>query len=309
MNKSMKAMNTTNNELYTAMQWIEGGCFLMGSDNYYPEERPTRMEDVPGFWIDITPVTNAQFAHFVHETGYVTLAERAPTAEDYPDADPDLLVPGSLVFRPAQPGEHPRHYTDWWFYVPGACWKCPDGVNSLTMEDNNKPVVQVCWEDAMAYALWVGKELPREVEWEYAARGGLHNQPYAWGSEFQPEGNIMANTWQGIFPFPGEVTHTHFYGTSPVGTFPANGYGLFDMIGNVWEWTSDEWQSNHQEQKRSCCMSSSHLVERKKVVKGGSHLCAPNYCQRYRPAARQAQTIDSATTHIGFRCIIRPQPE
>lgn len=295
---------------YDNMCWINPGEFHMGSSSHYPEERPVRLEKVGGFWIDIAPVTNKQFAHFVADTGYITTAEKQPTAEAFPDADPALLVPGSLVFRSPEPGASPRHFSDWWFYVPGAFWRRPDGENVLTPADDNKPVVQICWDDAMAYARWAGKTLPTEAEWEFAARGGLEGLPFAWGDEFQPGGKILANTWQGNFPFKGAAGANHHYGTSAVGSFPANGYGLFDMIGNVWEWTCDEWQPDHSVQKRSCCMakkpvSAGHIQQ--KVLKGGSHLCAPNYCQRYRPAARHAQTTDSATTHIGFRCIIRPE--
>lgn len=294
---------------YDNMRWINDGEFNMGSNVHYPEERPVRPKHVHGFWIDITPVTNKQFAQFINDTGYVTTAEKKPAAEDFPDADPALLVPGSLVFQSPAAGSRPRHFSEWWFYVPNASWRCPDGKKPLMPEDDNKPVVQVCWDDAMAYAKWAGKSLPTEAEWEFAARGGLNDMPYAWGKEFQPGGKIMANTWQGNFPFPGEPGPDNYYGTSPVGSFPPNSYGLFDMIGNVWEWTSDEWQPDHSMQKRSCCMAAAHHNTGKiqqRVLKGGSHLCAPNYCQRYRPAARHAQTTDSATTHIGFRCIIRP---
>ncbi|PIJ50343.1 hypothetical protein BL250_12620 [Erwinia sp. OLTSP20] len=286
------------------MQWIEGGEFQMGSEQHYPEERPRQIKQVNGFWMDVTPVTNRQFAEFVSATGYLTEAEKKPCAADFPDVDPALLVPGALVFRSPAAGSQPRDYRDWWFYVAGACWHRPDGIQSLTPDDADKPVVQVAWQDALAYARWAGKTLPTEAEWEYAARGGHDGLPYAWGNEFQPEGKLMANTWQGNFPFSGQPGQGRYFATSPVAAFPANDYGLYDMIGNVWEWTLDTWQPDHSAPARTCCLATRPTgVERQKVVKGGSYLCAPNYCRRYRPAARHPQTTDSATSHIGFRCI------
>lgn len=288
------------------MQWIAGGEFLMGSDDFYPEERPVRRVKVEGFWLDIMPVTNRDFSKFVTETGYITLAERIPSAEDYPDVDTGCLVAGSMVFRSPAKSVQPSHYSDWWVYVPGACWHRPDGINSLTHIDALLPVVQIAFADALAYARWAGKRLPCESEWEFAACGGSLPAPYAWGADFMPNGRKMANTWHGLFPFAGDAGPDNYFSTSPVGAFPANSFGLHDMIGNVWEWTADSWMPGHPKSQRSCCSAEVEQktdgVDVRKILKGGSHLCAPNYCQRYRPAARQGQSVDGATTHIGFRC-------
>ena len=286
------------------MRWIGGGVFDMGSEEFYPEERPVRSVKVEGFWMDVTPVTNGEFKKFVNETGYITVAERVPLPEDYPGVESELLIPGSLVFRSPSADSIVHGPDDWWFYVPGACWHKPDGVLALQPDDVYKPVVQVCYEDALAFATWNGKRLPTESEWEFAARGGMQNKDYAWGDTFLPGGRILANTWEGNFPFKDDMKTSAFYGTSPVGTFPANPYGLFDMIGNVWEWTSDQWMLNYATSQKKCCLSETNKKKmfEKKVLKGGSHLCASNYCHRYRPAARIAQMTDSATSHIGFRC-------
>jgi formylglycine-generating enzyme required for sulfatase activity len=288
------------------MIWIAGGRFLMGSTAFYREERPVRPETVRGFWLDRYPVTNASFRRFVDATGYVTLCERPPDPAMYPEADPALLVPGSAVFR-KPPG--PVSLCDsraWWEYVPGANWRCPLGPASSIDGCDNHPVVHVAYEDACAYAAWSGKELPTESEWEFAARGGLDGATYAWGEEPAPQGRAMANTWQGRFPWE-NLKGDGYESTSPVDAFPANGYGLYDMIGNVWEWTASAFTANSVEgPKKSCCLPSEapgHLVRR--VVKGGSHLCAPNYCLRYRPAARQGEAVDTSTCHIGFRCVLR----
>jgi formylglycine-generating enzyme required for sulfatase activity len=274
------------------MTWIEGGSFLMGSEDFYPEEAPVRRVAVAGFWIDTAPVTVAQFRRFVRATGHVTLAERAPDAADYPDADPALLVPGSLVFRPTRGPVPLDDWTRWWAYVPGACWERPEGPGGDTYTRARHPVVHVGYEDALAYAAWAGADLPTEAEWEYAARGGLEGATYAWGDAPHP---AMANTWQGDFPWRG------YRGTSPVGAHPPNGYGLHDMTGNVWEWTSDTFDA----EAAACHGDGAGHIPRR-VIKGGSHLCAPSYCLRYRPAARQGETIDSSTSHLGFRCVIRP---
>ncbi len=250
-------------------------------------------------------MTNRAFARFVEATGCVTLAERQPDPSLYRDADPALLVPGSLVFRkPAGPVDL-RDYRAWWEYVPGADWRHPEGVGSSIAELGDHPVVHVGYDDACAYAAWVGKTLPTEPEWEFAARGGLEGAPYAWGCEEMPNGRCMANTWQGRFLWE-NLAEDGYEGTSPIDAFPANGYGLHDMIGNVWEWTSSP-VTRHGAAAKSCCVPANPdpRLERR-VVKGGSHLCAPNYCLRYRPAARQAEPVDTSTCHIGFRCIIRP---
>src|SRR5215213_6673668 len=289
------------------MVWIEGGEFLMGSEGFYPEERPVRVVEVDGFWIDEHPVTAAQFRRFVRATGHVTVAERPLDAADYPDADPELLVPGSLVFTKTAGPVDLRNWRNWWRYVPGASWRRPSGRGSTINGRDRHPVVHVAYEDAEAYATWAGKALPTEAEWECAARGGLDGARFAWGDEELAEGRPAANTWQGEFPWQ-DLKLDGYEGTSPVGSFPANGFGLSDVCGNVWEWTSD-WFAG-QSSSAPCCAPDPLLGETfpRKVIKGGSHLCAPNYCLRYRPAARQGETIDTATRHIGFRCIRRVNP-
>ncbi|MGH3027990.1 MAG: formylglycine-generating enzyme family protein [Gaiellaceae bacterium] len=289
------------------MTWIPGGKFSMGSEDFYPEERPVRHVSVEGFWIDERPVIAAEFRRFVRETKYVTLAERPLPAENYPDADPDLLVPGSLVFRKSTGPVALDDYRNWWEYVPGAYWKRPAGPGSTINGRDHHPVVHVAYEDVQAYAGWAGKELPTEAEWERAARGGLEGAVFAWGDEHFPGGQAMANTWQGEFPWQNLKVDGH-EGTSPVGSFPPNGYGLYDMTGNVWEWTCDLFDSAPAEEIESpCCAPASEPGERfpRRVIKGGSHLCAPNYCLRYRPSARQSQMIETSTGHLGFRCIVR----
>jgi formylglycine-generating enzyme required for sulfatase activity len=288
------------------MIWIPGGTFLMGSNEFYREERPVHWETVEGFWIDRSPVTNDEFRKFVAATSYVTYCEREPDPALYPDADPSLLVPGSAVFRKPHGPANLRDAREWWEYVPGADWRHPEGPDSSVDGRDNHPVVHVAYEDACAYAGWAGKNLPNEPEWEFAARGGLDGARYAWGNELAPDGRAMANTWQGRFPWE-NLKPEGYEGTSPAGAFPANGYGVHDMIGNVWEWTTSLFMSPGMENlKTSCCAPGepgSHI--RRRVVKGGSYLCAPNYCLRYRPAARQGEAIDTSTCHIGFRCLVR----
>ena len=302
------------------MTWLSGGSFRMGCDRFYPEEQPIHAVDVDGFWIDTHPVTVREFRHFVRETGHVTVAEHKPDPADYPGIDPALLVPGSLVFQ-GTPGPVPlTDFRAWWAFVPGACWRRPEGPGSDIGGRDRHPVVHVGNEDAAAYAAWAGKELPTEAEWELAARGGLDGALFTWGERDHGPGNLMANTWQGRFPWE-NLGADGYRGTSKVGAFPANGYGLFDMAGNVWEWTSDFFTPRHpDEATSSCCVphnprvvSPEHSYDRKgldahiprKVIKGGSHLCAPSYCLRYRPAARQGEALDSSTSHIGFRCVDR----
>ena len=304
------------------MAWMPGGDFLMGSDRFYPEEGPVRRVAVDGFFMDRTPVTNRDFARFVAATGHVTIAEHTPDPRDYPGADPAALRAGSLVFTPPEERDL-RRPPPWWRYVPGACWHRPDGAAELSDDHLDHPVVHIAFADAEAFARWAGKVLPREAEWEFAARGGLDGADYAWGAEFMPAGERLANTWPGAFPMRGEEG-PHRYGTSPVGSFPPNPYGLADMIGNVWEWTADFWAPRHALAPADCCAGAAAQNPQvadparsfdpalpgiripRRVLKGGSHLCAPNYCRRYRPAARHPETEDSATTHIGFRCILRP---
>jgi formylglycine-generating enzyme len=292
---------------------VEGGTYGMGSDEFYPEERPVHRVTVDDFWIDEHPVTAADFRRFVRDTGYTTVAERPLDPADYPDAEPELLVPGSLVFRKRSGPVSLDDFRNWWEYVPGAFWKKPGGPGTTINGRDRHPVVQVTYEDAEAYAAWAGKSLPTEAEWEYAARGGLDGARFAWGDEEVPNGTRMANTWQGDFPWHNSK-EDGFEGTSPVKSFAPNGHGLYDMCGNVWEWTTDFFTMRHSDEvERPCCVprnprvSSPQLEEAipRRVIKGGSHLCAPSYCLRYRPAARQGEAVDTSTGHIGFRCIVR----
>jgi formylglycine-generating enzyme required for sulfatase activity len=318
------------------MVWIPGGTFLMGSTLAdYPEEHPQHPVAVDGFWIDATPVTVAQFRRFVRATGYRTVAERPLAPTSYPGLDPSLLVPGSLVFTPTDGPVRLDQWRAWWRYVPGADWAHPEGPSSTVGGRELHPVTQVAWEDVTAYAAWAGKALPTEAEWEYAARGGLDGTTYAWGDEFEPRGRTMANIWDGEFPWQ-SLKPVGRQRTSPVRSYPPNGYGLYDATGNVWEWTADFYRPSHAATtvdpgtSHPCCgpaaigdalgaanpqvtdpegshdpdePGGAHLPRR--VIKGGSHLCAVNYCRRYRPAGRQAQQIDSGMSHIGFRCIVR----
>jgi formylglycine-generating enzyme len=290
------------------MAWIEGGVFRMGSEDFYPEERPVREIRVDGFWMDEHPVTAAEFRRFVRDTDYVTVAEHPPDGLDYPGADPDLLVPGSLVFHKTSGPVPLGDVSNWWEYVPGASWRRPGGPGTTINGRDQHPVVQVAYEDAQAYASWAGKELPTEAEWEYSARGGLDGAVFAWGDEHFPDGKAMANSWQGEFPWQ-NLKLDGDEGTSPVATFPPNGYGLYDMTGNVWEWTTDAFTPNGGVQAERACCAPEHVLRGetypRKVIKGGSHLCAANYCLRYRPAARQSETTDTSTGHIGFRCVLR----
>jgi formylglycine-generating enzyme required for sulfatase activity len=303
------------------MAWIAGGTFLMGSDQHYREEAPPHRETVGGFWIDRWPVTNAQFRQFVTETGHVTQAEVPPEAAQYPGAKPETLVPASVVFVKPRARVDLRNHLNWWALVPGADWRHPSGPASSIAGMDDHPVVHVGFDDAAAYARWAGKELPTEAEWEFAARGGLDAAEYAWGDVFEPAGKAMANYWQGEFPIV-NLLHDGWETTSPVGSFPANGFGLFDMIGNVWEWTTDWYAPRHNPRggasaccgggdaaarARSCDPTVSIPIPRR-VMKGGSFLCAPNYCRRYRPAARMPQAVDTSTCHLGFRCVVRRQP-
>jgi sulfatase modifying factor 1 len=302
------------------MTWIPAGTFVMGSEHFYPEERPLRRVSVDGFWMDAHPVTATQYRRFVRETGYVTVAERPLDAADYPDADPSLLVPGSLVFVGATGPVPLDDVANWWEYRPGAYWKRPGGKGTTINGRDNHPVTHVAWEDVEAYAGWAEKQIPTEAEWERAARGGLEGAAFAWGDEHFPGGKTMANTWQGEFPWQ-NLKLDGYERTSPVTSFSPNGYGLFDITGNVWEWTSDWYTVREGDPAPSPCCgphnpqitnpTDGHALGHpgepypRKVIKGGSHLCAPNYCLRYRPAARQPQMIDTSTSHLGFRCIIR----
>jgi sulfatase modifying factor 1 len=298
--------------------WIPGGTFRMGSDTHYPEEAPVHRVSVDGFWIDRTPVTNGAFRAFVEATGYVTFAEIPPDAKDYPGALPHMLKAGSLVFTAPRRAVNLKDWSQWWTFQFGANWRQPYGPGTSIKNMDEYPVVHVAYKDAEAYAHWAGMRLPTEAEWEFAARGGLDGADFAWGDELNPDGRSMANTWQGDFPNQNLATDG-FERTSPVAAFPPNGYGVYDMIGNVWEWTTDWYSAKHvADAAKACCIPQNPRGARedesldacqptikipRKVLKGGSHLCAPNYCQRYRPAARHAQQVDSSATHIGFRCV------
>jgi len=302
---------------------IPGGKFMMGSDKFYPEEKPEHEVTVDGFMMDKYLVTNEQYEKFVNETGYVTIAERPLLPEDYPTVDPALLIPGALVFQKSQGPVNLNDYHNWWAWVPGTSWKHPKGPESSLSGKEKYPVVHIAFEDAESYTKWIGKELPSEAEWEFAARGGLDGKNFIWGDTDVQYTAPQANTWQGEFPYQNLLVD-EYEGTSPVGAFAPDGYGLYDMAGNVWEWTDDWYVANLDESAdefKSCCtpavnprvhspggsfdVRQPQIKIPRKVVKGGSHLCAPNYCLRYRPAARQPQMIDTGMSHIGFRCIVR----
>jgi len=321
---SSKAARTAAPEIATRddMVALPGGTFTMGSNDHYPEEAPAHRVSVGPFRIDRHAVTNAQFARFVEATGYVTLAERPADPADYPGAKPEMLVPSSVMFRKAAQRVDLRNPFNWWTYVAGADWRHPQGPESSLDGLDLHPVVHVAFDDAQAYATWAGKALPTEAEWEFAARGGLDGAEFAWGGEMTPGGRPMANTWQGEFPWQ-NLCEDGFEGTAPVGAFPPNGYGLHEMCGNVWEWTTD-WYQDHGRIAKACCTLDNprggdrdssrdprHPAVRmpRKVMKGGSYLCAPNYCRRYRPAARMPQEVDTSTCHLGFRCIVRETPQ
>jgi formylglycine-generating enzyme len=305
---------------HPGMVWIPGGTFRMGSDKHYPEEAPSHRVTVSGFWMDRTPVTNRDFRKFVNATGYVTFAETRPDAKDYPGALPHMLKAGSLVFTPPKHPVDLRNWSQWWRFKFGANWRRPYGPRSSISGLDDHPVVHIAYRDAEAYAKWAGKDLPTEAEWEFAARGGLDGAEFAWGDEFTPGGKQMANTWQGAFPHE-NLSRDGYARTSPVTAFPPNGYGLHDMIGNVWEWSTDWWSTRHEaDAAKPCCIPVDprggreqnsydaclpEITIPRKVLKGGSHLCAPNYCRRSRPAARHAEAVVTSTSHVGFRCITR----
>jgi formylglycine-generating enzyme len=292
----------------------------MGSGEFHPEERPIQEVSVDGFWMNRTPTTNCEFAAFVDDTGYTTVAECKPDPEDYPGADPNALVAGSAVFQQPDRPVDLHDPSQWWEYVPGADWRHPLGPDSDIKDKMDHPVVHVAYEDAKAFAKWAGKTLPTEAQWERAARGGLESKRFVWGDEHVPDGRLMANTWQGQFPRENKALDG-YERTSPAGSFPANGFELYDTAGNVWEWTCDWYSANPaagEPESPSCCtpanprgVSEEQSVDPRdpsgiprRVLKGGSHLCAPNYCFRYRPAARYPEPVDTSTSHVGFRCIV-----
>lgn len=291
---------------------VPSGSYRMGSEAFYPEEQPVHEEWVEGFLADPTPVTNDLFAQFVRSTGYVTVAEQDIDPGLFPGASPADLVPGSLVFTPSAGPVDLGDWRQWWRWIRGANWRNPGGPATDLSGIGDHPVVHVAYDDAKAFADWAGKRLPTEVEWEYAARGGLDGATYAWGDE-PNTGGLRANSWQGRFPYRNEGAGSRrWMGTSPVGSFPPNGYGLSDMTGNTWEWTTSYWSDKLLEPTATCSCSADVArgasvapgeLTARRVLKGGSHLCAPEYCLRFRPAARSAQSEDSSATHIGFRCV------
>jgi formylglycine-generating enzyme required for sulfatase activity len=313
----------TDQKVPPGMVWVPPGDYMMGvEDERFPDASPRHRVTVDGFWMDRTEVTNAQYARFVKATGYKTIAERQPDPRDYPGAKPENLVPGSAVFR-SPPGKSENECLTcladgrcdlWWVYTPGACWLHPEGPDSKLKGRANHPVVHIAWVDAVAYCEWAGKRLPTEAEWEWAARGGIEGKPYYWGSELKPEGQWMANIWQG--PFPARNTGEDGYlTTAPVGSFPPNGYGLCDMVGNAWEWCSDWYDPTYYKKspvknpkgpERS--LDPSGHGEALRVMRGGSFLCSDNYCIRYMAGARHHGAPDTGLQHNGFRCVWQPSP-
>lgn len=270
--------------------WVPGGTFAMGSADFYPEEAPVRTETVAGFWMDATEVTNAQFAAFVAATGYVTVAERTPADPSLP---PEQRVPGAAVFTPPAELHGWEDIGQWWRFTPGASWRAPAGPGSSIAGRENDPVVHIAVEDAEAYAAWKGRALPTEAQWEFAARGGLDGAPFVWGAAFAPDATPRANTWEGVFPLFDGGKDGFAGRTAPAGCFAPNGYGLHDMAGNVWEWTRDAYAAH----------AGTPPTPSARTIKGGSYLCAPNFCGRYRPAARQPGDPSLGASHIGFRTV------
>jgi formylglycine-generating enzyme required for sulfatase activity len=294
------------------MVWVPGGTFWMGADDpSMSDARPVHEVTVRGFWIDRTEVPNRQFARFVAATGYLTVAERKPDPKDFPGAPPENLVPGSLVFTPPAGVVSFEDPLVWWRYVPGANWKHPEGPASSIAGKDDYPVVQVCWDDALAYAHWAGKRLPTEAQWEYAARGGKARMRYVWGQELRPGGQWPANIWQGHFP-DRNTAEDGFARAAPVASFPPNGSGLFDMAGNVWEWCADWYRPGYEvnpavdPQGPSSSYDPHEPGVAKRVQRGGSFLCSDQYCTRYLPGARGKGAPDSGASHVGFRCVLAP---
>jgi formylglycine-generating enzyme required for sulfatase activity len=299
---------------------IPGGEFRMGSDAHYPEEAPVHRVRVDGFSIDRHQVTNSQYAEFVEATRYVTVAERPLDPANFPGAPEENLQPGSLVFTMTRGPVDLRHLSQWWAWTPGASWRCPEGPSSSVEGRDDHPVVHVAYEDAEAFATWAGRALPTEAEWELAARGGLEGASFTWGDEPEKPGQRLANYWHGDFPWRSEPGYG---GTTPVGSFPPNGYGLYDMAGNAWDWTVDWYADVHPaDADKPCCVPQNprgasidesydpaqpQFPIPRRVIKGGSFGCADSYCMRYRPAARRPQMVDTGMSHIGFRCVIRAE--
>jgi sulfatase modifying factor 1 len=301
------------------MVWVPGGTFRMGSDEHYPEEAPARNVEVGGLWVCRTTVTNAAFAAFVTATGYRTVAERPLDPAEFPGAPAENLVPGSMVFVGTPGPVDLRHLSQWWVWTPGAFWRRPEGPDSDLEDRADHPVVHVAYEDAEAYAAWAGLALPTEAQWEHAARGGLDGATYTWGNDPETPLRRRANYWHGDFPWRAEPGYGH---TAPVGSYPPNGYGLADMAGNVWEWTQDWYAEQRWAGLSTCCLprdprgaepeqsydpAQPQIRIPRKVIKGGSFLCADTYCLRYRPAARRPHMLDTGMSHLGFRCAALPR--
>ena len=322
--KENKQVNQTEEQTHPGMVWIPGGEFTMGTDDEesYEAERPAHRVRVDGFWMDETEVTNEQYKKFVDATGYITVAEKKPEWEQLkkqlppnsPRAPEENLVPGALVFTPPSYAVSLEDYGQWWSFRPGANWKQPEGPGSDLEGRWNHPVVQVAYDDAVAYCTWAGKQLPTEAEWEFASRGGVDGERFSWGKEFRPQQKYMANTFQGVFP-GNNIAEDGFGGSSPVKNFPPNRYGLYDMIGNVWEWTSDYYNESYFSKLARAGVTLNpkgsdksydprEPFAEKRVTKGGSFLCANDYCVNYRPSARQGTAFDSGQSHMGFRCVV-----
>jgi len=301
------------------MVMIKGGTFWMGADhgnkmvtpNRIDNERPVHEVEIDGFWIDKYPVTNAQYAEFVKENNYVTYSEQIPKAEDWPGANPKMLVPASIVFKQPKQKVDMRNFYNWWEYKPGAQWRHPESPESSIKYRADHPVVHVTYDDAKAYCEWMGKTMPTEAQWEYAARGGLKKRTYGWGDQPKHLTEKMMNYWQGNFPYKNDNKDGNLK-TSPVGSFPPNGYDLYDMAGNVWEWVSDWYHPAYYEVsprknptgvKKEESLDPNEPEIPKRIVKGGSFLCSEKYCMGYRPSARTATDPKSSTNHIGFRCV------
>jgi sulfatase modifying factor 1 len=296
------------------MVWIPAGKFSMGSSHPgFDDTRPIHTVELDGFWMESTLVTNAQFERFVKAAGYVTVAERKPDPKDFPGVAPEKLVPGSLVFKAPSKPVPLDDVSQWWEYAPGANWRHPEGPGSDLKGREGHPVVQVCFDDAIAYAKWAGKRLPTEAEWEFAARGGLSQMPYVWGKEFKQGGKFMANTFQGSFP-DRNSKEDGYARTSPVRAFPPNNFGLYDMAGNVWEWCSDWYRPDYYaESPRKNPQGPGDSYDPgepgipKRVQRGGSFLCTDQYCSRYMPGGRGKGAVDTGASHLGFRCVLSPK--
>jgi sulfatase modifying factor 1 len=296
------------------MVWIPGGTFWMGCEVCeMSDASPVHQVVVDGFWMDVTPVTNEQFAKFMKATGYVTIAERVPDARDFPGAPPENLVPGSAVFSPPEHEVPLNNHYQWWSYVKGTSWQHPEGLGSNLNGREHYPVVHIAWDDAMAYAQWAGKRLPTEAEFEFAARGGLDRKRYSWGDELTPGGKWVANIWQGRFPVK-DTGEDGYRSASPVRAFPANGYSLYDMGGNVWQWCLDWYRPDIYQQRTATSApvqnpqspdTSFDPLEPgvpKRVTRGGSYLCSDRYCARYLVGSRGKSEPSTGSSNVGFRC-------